>query len=83
VADERQVQAFLRALDGVEQWVGKHFSTAGQPAAVLRMAQALKQYIRQSRRYAQGSRADGAELDRRLRKIDRAYFTLWESQFDQ
>jgi hypothetical protein len=81
MADDRQIASFLRAVRLVEGWLARNFSGTGQAAAVTRMAEALKLYIRQSKRYALGPRVDGAELDRRIAKIDRAYYALWESRF--
>src|SRR5689334_1246877 len=83
VVDRRQIEAFLRTMDAADRWLRMSFSGGSQPSTVLRMVDALRRYIRQSRRYALGPHVDQAERDRRRVKANKACMILWRSQFDQ
>lgn len=79
-ASDYERRRFVQALDSTERWLLQHFVSPELRPAVSRMVRALRQYIRQSRRYGLGTRADSAELDRRLKKIHAACTLLWEAR---
>jgi hypothetical protein len=79
-AGEHERRRFLWALKSTEAWLQEHFAAPGQRPAISRLASALRQYLRQSRRAALSGRTDSAELDRRLKKIESNCAILWEAR---
>ena len=75
------VHEFLRAIEMTERWLARHFAGGAQPPAVQRFVDSLSRYLRASRRYCLGANASRSELDRRRKKIQRAWTTLWEMRF--
>jgi hypothetical protein len=76
--EERSLSKLRKSISSVQLWLDREFAVKHHPPEAVALAKTLRAYLRRCRRLLKEEKMPQRDMDRRARKIDRAFFVLWQ-----
>jgi hypothetical protein len=76
--DERSLFKLRKTISSVQFWLDREIAVKHHPPEAVALAKTLRAYLRRCRRLLKEEKMPQRDMDRKARKIDRAFFVLWQ-----